>query len=62
MLNIPTEPIGSLPRPAELRSAIAATGGADVAALDQLFEHAIRDTIQPFEVGTTFASDPLEGH
>jgi 5-methyltetrahydropteroyltriglutamate--homocysteine methyltransferase len=48
MLNIPTEPIGSIPRPPELLSAIAATGGADP-ALEPLYEQAIRDTIAQFE-------------
>jgi 5-methyltetrahydropteroyltriglutamate--homocysteine methyltransferase len=48
MLNIPTEPIGSIPRPPDLLSAIAATDGSDP-ALDPLYEHAIRDTIEQFE-------------
>jgi 5-methyltetrahydropteroyltriglutamate--homocysteine methyltransferase len=48
MLNIPTEPIGSIPRPLELLSAIAGTDGFDP-ALDPLYEDAIRDTIEQFE-------------
>ena len=57
MLNIPTEPIGSIPRPPELLDAIAATDGADP-ALDELYEHAIRDTIERFEAtGSPVISD-----
>ena len=58
MLNIPTEPIGSIPRPPELLSAIAATGGADDLGLEGLYEHAIRDTIEQFETtGSPVISD-----
>ena len=57
MLNIPTEPIGSIPRPAELLRAIAETDGTDP-ALDPLYEHAIRDTIEQFEAtGSPVISD-----
>lgn len=47
---IPTEPIGSIPRPPELLDAISERDGdgADP-ALDQLYENAVRDTIQRFE-------------
>jgi len=45
---IPTEPIGSIPRPLELIEAIKIKGGLDP-ALDPLFEEAIRDTIERFE-------------
>ena len=48
MMNIPTEPIGSIPRPLRLIEAAAATDGADP-ALDPLYEEAIRDTIARFE-------------
>jgi hypothetical protein len=41
---IPTEPIGSIPRPHELIEA-AARKGMDDPSLDPLYEHAIRDTI-----------------
>ena len=47
-MAIPTEPIGSIPRPLELIEAVAATDGADP-ALDPLYEEAIRDTIARFE-------------
>ena len=47
-LTIPTEPIGSLPRPVELIEA-AAQVGIDDPALDPLYESAIRDTIEQFE-------------
>lgn len=45
---IPTEPIGSIPRPAALIRAIDAGDIADP-ALDPLFEAATRDTIERFE-------------
>jgi len=47
-LTIPTEPIGSIPRPLWLLEALAARDGADP-ALDALYEEAIRDTIERFE-------------
>jgi 5-methyltetrahydropteroyltriglutamate--homocysteine methyltransferase len=47
-MTIPTEPIGSLPRPPELLAAIARLGGDDP-ALEPLYEAAIRDTIERFE-------------
>jgi methionine synthase II (cobalamin-independent) len=45
---IPTEPIGSIPRPLELLAAIAETDGMD-AVLDPLYEAATRVTIRRFE-------------
>jgi 5-methyltetrahydropteroyltriglutamate--homocysteine methyltransferase len=48
MTTIPTEPIGSIPRPLRLIEAIAATDGLDP-RLDGLYEDAIRDTIERFE-------------
>ncbi|MEO6237317.1 MAG: cobalamin-independent methionine synthase II family protein [Vicinamibacterales bacterium] len=47
-MPIPTEPIGSLPRPPSLIEAVEAFG-AENSALDPLFEDAIRDTIARFE-------------
>ena len=47
-MRIPTEPIGSIPRPPRLIEAIAATDGADP-ALDPLYDEAIRDTVARFE-------------
>jgi 5-methyltetrahydropteroyltriglutamate--homocysteine methyltransferase len=47
-MKIPTEPIGSIPRPRPLIEAIAARGGMDP-ALDPLYDEAIRDTIERFE-------------
>ncbi len=49
-ITLPTEPIGSIPRPESLIQAVAAKGG-DVAdpALEPLFEAAIRDTVLRFE-------------
>jgi 5-methyltetrahydropteroyltriglutamate--homocysteine methyltransferase len=46
---IPTEPIGSIPRPARLIEAIAAAGNHADPALDLLYEDAIGDTIERFE-------------
>lgn len=45
---IPTEPIGSIPRPPRLIAAVLTRDGADP-ALDPLYEEAIRDTIERFE-------------
>jgi len=54
---IPTEPIGSIPRPPQLLEAISRQDGTD-ASLDALYEDAIRDTIQRFEaVGSPIVSD-----
>src|SRR6202045_1703842 len=47
-MTIPTEPIGSIPRPLRLIEAVAATDGTDP-ALDALYDEAIRDTIKQFE-------------
>jgi 5-methyltetrahydropteroyltriglutamate--homocysteine methyltransferase len=46
---IPTEPIGSLPRPASLVAAIAATGDGLDPSLDPLYEAAVRETIEALE-------------
>ncbi|HUP49469.1 MAG TPA: cobalamin-independent methionine synthase II family protein [Thermoanaerobaculia bacterium] len=46
---IPTEPIGSIPRPLELIEAVAAKGNPDDRELDPLYEAAIRDAIRQFE-------------
>ena len=48
MITIPTEPIGSIPRPLALIEAIS-DGNADDPALDPLYDAAIRDTIARFE-------------
>jgi 5-methyltetrahydropteroyltriglutamate--homocysteine methyltransferase len=48
-MNIPTEPIGSIPRPVELIEAIAEAGDFTDPKLDPLYEEAIRDTIKQFE-------------
>jgi 5-methyltetrahydropteroyltriglutamate--homocysteine methyltransferase len=45
---IPTEPIGSIPRPLRLIEALATTDGMDP-RLDPLYDEAIRDTIERFE-------------
>jgi len=45
---IPTEPIGSLPRPLELIEAVEDVGSDDP-CLDPLYEDAVRDTIARFE-------------
>ena len=45
---IPTEPIGSIPRPLPLVAALAKTDSDDP-ALDPIYEEAIRDTIARFE-------------
>src|SRR3954463_1267875 len=48
MSIIPTEPIGSIPRPAALLKAIAEIGHLDP-RLDHLYNDAIKDTIEHFE-------------
>ncbi len=45
---IPTEPIGSLPRPTQLIEAVA-RGDSEDPRLDPLYDAAIRDTIERFE-------------
>src|SRR3984893_18179751 len=45
---IPTEPIGSIPRPVDLIELIA-KGDSEGLSLDPLYEDAIRDTIERFE-------------
>jgi 5-methyltetrahydropteroyltriglutamate--homocysteine methyltransferase len=47
-LTIPTEPIGSIPRPPALIQAVATHDGADP-ALEPLYNQAVRDTIECFE-------------
>jgi len=47
-MTIPTEPIGSIPRPLCLIEAVAGSDGNDP-ALEPLYEEAIRDTIERFE-------------
>ena len=48
MANIPTEPIGSIPRPVGLIEALAARGGSDP-SLESLYDEAVQDTITQFE-------------
>ena len=49
-MPLPTEPIGSIPRPPALIDAVAARGGrTDDPALAPMFEDAIRDTVARFE-------------
>ena len=47
LMNIPTEPIGSIPRPLRLIEAFNKTA-CDDPALDPLYEEAIRDTLSAF--------------
>ena len=46
---IPTEPIGSIPRPPELIDAIAALGDGTDPRLEPLYDDAIEDTVRRFE-------------
>jgi 5-methyltetrahydropteroyltriglutamate--homocysteine methyltransferase len=48
-MTIPTEPIGSIPRPAALLEALAAHSDAMDPGLDALYDQAVRDTIEQFE-------------
>ena len=57
---IPTEPIGSIPRPPELVAAIR--GGAPARELAPLFEEAVRATVAAFEAtGAPVISDGEQG-
>ena len=48
-LRIPTEPIGSIPRPASLIDAIGRASHGFDPALDPAYDEAIRDTLKRFE-------------
>ncbi len=48
-MKIPTEPIGSIPRPLKLIKAIADAGNFEDPNLDPSYEDAVRDTIEQFE-------------
>ena len=57
-MTIPTEPIGSIPRPLNLIEAVKIAGDNDDSNLDALYDAAIRDTIQRFEAtGSPVISD-----
>ena len=57
-MKIPTEPIGSIPRPIALIDAIAEAGDYADPKLDPLYEEAISDTIRQFEAtGSPVISD-----
>jgi 5-methyltetrahydropteroyltriglutamate--homocysteine methyltransferase len=48
-MNIPTEPIGSIPRPLWLIDAVKACDDGTDPSLDDRYEEATRDTIEQFE-------------
>lgn len=55
---IPTEPIGSIPRPLRLIEMVEAIGDHEDPRLEPLYEAAIRDTIRRFEAtGSPVISD-----
>jgi len=55
-MSIPTEPIGSLPRPAALQNALAS--GATPEELNTLYDEAVHDTVKGFEAaGSTVFTD-----
>jgi 5-methyltetrahydropteroyltriglutamate--homocysteine methyltransferase len=59
-MQILTEPIGSIPRPAELQQGLKAFMAGDIAAaeLELLFDRALKDTLQRFEAtGSPVISD-----
>jgi 5-methyltetrahydropteroyltriglutamate--homocysteine methyltransferase len=74
-MHIPTEPIGSIPRPAELSSAVTefSAGRLDAAGLEAAYGHALDDTIARFvatgspvisdgeQTKPSFATYPLAG-
>src|ERR1700732_5223954 len=56
-ITIPTEPIGSIPRPVDLIERVA-TGDSEDPTLAPLYEDAIRDTIERFEAtGSPIVTD-----
>jgi len=48
-MPLPTEPIGSIPRPLKLLEAIGAAGDGTNPSLDAFYDDAVRDTIEQFE-------------
>src|SRR4051812_12812467 len=48
-VHIPTEPVGSVPRPLGLISAVSRSGDGSDPKLDALYEDAVRDTVKRFE-------------
>ena len=74
-MSIPTEPIGSIPRPPELIDGMQAFAAGRISkeSLDELFDDAVRDTIAQFEATgspvvtdgeqrkSSFVTYPLEG-
>jgi 5-methyltetrahydropteroyltriglutamate--homocysteine methyltransferase len=59
-VGIETEPVGSVPRSAELQTAMAANakGSLSAAALDEMFDQAVADTVARFEAtGSPIVSD-----
>lgn len=74
-MTIPTEPIGSVPRSAELRAAMKAGGDGSISAseLEERYDDAVRDTISRMEATgspvvtdgeqrkPSFATYPLDG-
>jgi 5-methyltetrahydropteroyltriglutamate--homocysteine methyltransferase len=56
-MTIPTEPIGSIPRPPELIEAVARKGAEDP-SLEPLYAEAVRDTVERFErTGSPIVTD-----
>lgn len=61
-MSLPTEPIGSIPRPRQLIDAAQSADTTPSDALDQLYEDALRDTIAQFEAtGSPVISDGEQG-
>jgi 5-methyltetrahydropteroyltriglutamate--homocysteine methyltransferase len=63
-MTIPTEPIGSVPRPAALQAALAARarGEVDAAEVERLTDAAVRDTLARFEAtGSPIVTDGEQG-
>ncbi|HWC86700.1 MAG TPA: cobalamin-independent methionine synthase II family protein [Solirubrobacteraceae bacterium] len=48
-MALPTEPVGSIPRPYELIAAIGAASGDGSEELERVYQNALRDTIEQFE-------------
>jgi 5-methyltetrahydropteroyltriglutamate--homocysteine methyltransferase len=59
-MTLPTEPVGSIPRPPELIEGMKAFASGNLSAdrMESLFDAAVRDTIRRFEeAGSPVSSD-----
>ena len=60
-MTIPTEPIGSIPRPLQLIEAVTASGGGSDPKLNSLYEEAVKDTIETSGIPSSVRDDATSG-